>query len=100
MKRFSNFIIDKRLPILLIIIGITAFFAYQAVTHLTVKTIFSDLLPSNHAYTKLHEEIQSKFGGANQVLIMLQVRDREDGGQYDDIFNFETLNMIKDITVE
>ena len=98
MKRFSNFIIDKRLPILLVIIGITAFFAYQAVTHLTVKTIFSDLLPSNHAYTKLHEEIQSKFGGANQVLIMLQVRDREDGGQYNDIFNFETLNKIKDIT--
>jgi uncharacterized protein len=98
MKRFAHFIINARLPILIVIIAITAFFLYQSVTHLTVKTIFSDLLPSNHAYTKLHTEIQNKFGGANQVLIMLQVRDREDGGQYDDIFNFETLNTIKDIT--
>jgi len=98
MKRFANFIIEKRLPILLVIIGITVFFAYQSVTHLTVKTIFSDLLPSNHAYTKLHQEIQHKFGGANQVLIMVQVRDKEDGGQYNDIFNYETLNIVKDIT--
>ena len=29
---------------------------------------------------------------------MLQVRDREDGGKYDDIFNFETLNKVKAIT--
>jgi len=100
MKRFANFIIGKRLPILLVIVGITVFFAYQAYSHLTVKTIFPDLLPSNHAYTKLHTEIQNKFGGANQVLIMLQVRDAEDGGEYEDIFNFETLHMIKDITEE
>ena len=98
MKRVANFIIEKRLPILLAMIGITIFFLYQAITHLTVKTIYADLLPSNHAYTKLHHQIESKFGGSNQVLIMLQVRDREDGGKYDDIFNFETLKKVKAIT--
>ncbi len=98
MKRVANFIIEKRLPILLVMIGFTIFFLYQAIAHLTVKTIYADLLPSNHAYTKLQEQIQSKFGGSNQVLIMLQVRDREDGGKYNDIFNFETLKKVKAIT--
>lgn len=98
MKRFADFIIEKRLPILLVIIGITIFFLYQAIAHLTVKTIYPDLLPRNHAYTKLHEQIESKFGGSNQVLIMLQVRDPEDGGKYKDIFNVETLTKLKAIT--
>ncbi|MBM4310190.1 MAG: hypothetical protein FJ119_04490 [Deltaproteobacteria bacterium] len=98
MKRFADFIIEKRLPILLVMIGITIFFLYQAIAHLTVKTIYPDLLPRNHAYTKLHEQIESKFGGSNQVLIMLQVRDPEDGGKYKDIFNVETLTKVKAIT--
>ncbi len=98
MKRFADFIINNRLPILIVIIAITVFFLYQAITNLTVKTIFPDLLPRNHAYTKLHDEIQHKFGGANQVLIMVQVRDSEDGGAYNDIFNTETLTIVKDIT--
>ncbi len=38
------------------------------------------------------------FGGGNQVYIMVQVRDREDGGKYDDVFNTETLNIIRSIT--
>lgn len=100
MKRFADFIIEKRLIFLSGIIIITAFFLYQAVTKLTIKTNFPDLLPYNHAYVSLHNEIRNKFGGANQVLIMLQVRDKEDGGQYDDIFNVETLTTVKNITEE
>ncbi len=98
MKRFADFIIEKRLPILVVILLLTAFFLYQAVAKLEVKTIFSDLLPKNHSYINLHNEIRNKFGGANQVLIMVQVRDREDGGAYEDIFNVETLTIVKKIT--
>lgn len=98
MKRFADLIIEKRLLFLTGILLITAFFLYQAVTKLTVKTIFPDLLPRNHAYVQLHDEIRNKFGGANQVLIMVQVRDKEDGGEYEDIFNPETLNIVKGIT--
>ncbi len=97
MKRFADFIIEKRLPILIGIILVTLFFLYQVVTNLTVKTIFPDLLPKNHAYINLHNEIRNKFGGANQVIIMVQVRDKEDGGKYDDIFNHETLSIVKSI---
>ena len=98
MKRLSDFIIDKRGPILALLTAITLFFAYQIATRLTVKTSFDDLLPTNHPYTKLYYEIRNRFGGANKVVIMIQVRDREDGGQYSDIFNYETLKKIQDIT--
>ncbi len=97
MKRFAEFIIEKRVFILIAIILVTLFFFSQIVTKLTVKTIFADLLPKNHAYVTLHNEIRDTFGGANQVYIMIQVRKRTDGGSYDDIFNYETLNKIRGI---
>jgi len=97
MKRFADIIIEKRLYFLIVILIITAFFLYQAVTRLTVKTVFDDLLPKNHSYVNLHHEIRNNFGGANKVLIMVQVRDREDGGAYDDVFNVETLTKVKNI---
>jgi len=97
MKRFADFIIEKRAAILFCIILVTLFFSYQLYTKLTVKTIFVDLLPKNHSYVNLHNEIRGTFGGANQAYVMIQVRDRKDGGSYDDIFNYETLNKIREI---
>ena len=87
MKRFADMVIEKRLFFLSIIILITLFFSYQIFTKLTVKTIFSDLLPKNHSYVNVHNKIRNVFGGANQAYIMVQVRDKKDGGQYDDVFN-------------
>jgi predicted RND superfamily exporter protein len=98
MKKFANLIIEKRVFFLIAILLITGFFLYQAVTKLTVKTNFADLLPKNHSYIKLHHDIRNTFGGANQVLIMVQVRDPADGGAYSDIFNYETLLKVKKIT--
>ncbi|MCP4717513.1 MAG: MMPL family transporter, partial [Deltaproteobacteria bacterium] len=98
MKRFAEIIIEKRIYFLIVIILLTAFFLYAAVTGLTVKTVFDDMVPTNHAYTRLHREIRNTFGGANQVLIMVQVRDKEDGGAHEDIFNHKTLSIVKAIT--
>ena len=97
MKKFADFIIEKRLYILITIILITVFFLYQVVTKLTVKTIFNDLIPQNHPYVNLYHEIREQFGGANQVNILVQVRDQKDGGAHEDIFNFETLNIVRNI---
>jgi len=97
MKRFYDSIIDKRAYYLSAMAIMTLFFLYNCITRMTVRTIFPDLLPTNHSYVNLHNEVRNKFGGANQVLIMVQVRDKEDGGQYEDIFNPETLNIIKGI---
>ncbi len=100
MKRFADLVIEKRLIFLSLIVLMTLFFSYQIYTKLTVKTIFSDLLPKNHSYVKVHNEIRNVFGGANQAYIMVQVRDRKDGGKYDDVFNPETLNIVRDIGLD
>jgi|GEM_PF-188732 len=96
-KTYGDFIIDNRQYFVIVMIVLTIFFLYMCFTRLTVKTIFSDLLPKNHAYINLHNEVRNTFGGANEVYIMVQVRDKEDGGEYNDIFNTETLTIVKNI---
>jgi len=92
MKRFADFIIEKRFPILIIFLLITLFFTYEA-TKLKVFTQFSDLLPQGHEYIKLHNRIRQQFGGANHMTMLLQVKEG-------DIFNRITLQKIKDISEE
>ena len=99
MKTFAKVIIERRIIFLAAISLMTLFFLYQIVTNLTVKTIFSDLLPRNHAYVQLHEEIRNSFGGANQVYIMVQTRQKEEGGKYENIFN-RKLNWTHKITTD
>lgn len=72
------------------ILILSVWFGYYA-TKLKVYTNFADLLPQKHPYIKLHNKIKNVFGGANQVLIMVQVRKG-------DIFNEKTLLKVKYIT--
>ncbi len=99
MEKFADFIIEKRTYLLIGILLITLFFLYHAVD-LSVRTVYSDLLPQKHPYTEVHNEVRNVFGGSNQVLIMVQVVPPERGGKYEDIFNFETLEKIKYINDE
>ena len=92
MKKFAEFVMRRRLLFLFLILLITLFFAYES-TKLQVYTSFNDLLPQNHPYIKVHNQIRHIFGGANQVLIMVQVRKG-------DIFNTKTLEKVKWITRE
>jgi predicted RND superfamily exporter protein len=92
MKKLSDFIIEKRISILVIITLISLFFLYQ-LKGLEVYTKYADLLPQGHEYIKVHNKIRSQFGGANTVTMILQVREG-------DIFNQTTLQKIKDITEE
>jgi len=96
MERLADHVIEKRNIYLALAIIITIFFGWQC-RKLSVKTIFADLLPQKHPYIKLHNEIRDKFGGANQVLIMVGVKPT---GKYKDIFNVETLTKIRNITEE
>ena len=90
MHRFAELVIARRMWILVVTLLITLFFAYQLL-NLKVYTSFEDLLPQNHPYVKLHNEFRKLFGGANQVLIALEVKEG-------DIFNLKTLAKIKYIT--
>jgi len=102
MEKFADYVMRKRLPILLIILGITLFFLYQLINplgfftasnilKLRVDTDFADLLPQRHPYIKVHNKIRDTFGGANQVIIMVQVRKG-------DIFNQKTLTKVQEIS--
>ncbi|MDX9786541.1 MAG: MMPL family transporter [Desulfobacterales bacterium] len=90
MKTFSEIIIRHRLFILLVLAAITGFFAYH-LKELKVRTEFDDLLPANHPYVALHKSVRSIFGGANQVTVVVKVKDG-------DVFNVETLSKIQRLT--
>ncbi len=74
MKKIGDFIIEKRILFLSVIVVLTLFFMYR-MTRLEVYTKYSDLLPQGHEYIKVHNDIRSKFGGANTVTMLLQVRE-------------------------
>jgi len=92
MEKISNFIIEKRMPFLIIIFLISLFFLFK-LKDMKIYTKYSDLLPQKHEYIELHNRIRSKFGGANTITMILQVREG-------DIFNSTTLQKLKDITDE
>ena len=92
MKKFAGFIVQHRIWVLSCIAATTLFFLYEF-SRLPVKTNFADLLPQKHPYIQVHNKIRNIFGGANQVIIMVQVRTG-------DIFNADTLQKVKWITGE
>jgi hypothetical protein len=92
LKSFAAFLVRNRIPVLAGIFLVTAFFLFQA-SKISIKTDFNDLLPQKHPFIKVHNKIRDIFGGANQVLIMVQVRKG-------DIFNSDTLGKVQWITRE
>jgi len=79
-------LIDYRHPVSIIVLLVTAFFAYRAF-QLHLVTSFGDLLPQNHPYIKIHNKYSATFGGANNINVMIQVKEGS-------IFTVETLNKI------
>jgi predicted RND superfamily exporter protein len=72
------------------ILIVTIFFAFQ-IPALKMHTEFADLLPQNHPYIKLHNEISGVFGGASQIIVSVEV----DKGT---IFTNEALATINKLT--
>lgn len=73
-----------------VILVITIFFAIQ-IPGVKMYSDFADLLPQEHPYIKLHNEIRDDFGGANNIILAVEVKDG-------DIFTNETLRMIHRLT--
>ncbi len=74
-----------------VLILATAFFASR-VPYLEMYSNFADLLPQEHPYIQLHNDVKDTFGGANNVVMAISV---EDG----DIFNADTLSRIHRLTL-
>ncbi len=92
MKTFAAFLVRNRILVLAGIFLITLLFLFAA-SKISMKTDFNDLLPQKHPFIKVHNKIRNIFGGANQVLIMVQVRKG-------DVFNSDTLSKVQWITRE
>ena len=56
-----------------------------------MSTSFSDLLPYRHPFVQVHLKFAAQFGGANNVNVMLTVKDG-------DIFKQEILEKIYNMT--
>jgi len=72
------------------ILLLTVFFASR-IPYLEMYSNFADLLPQEHPYIVLHNEVKDTFGGANNVVMAVSV---EEG----DIFNPDTLAKIHRLT--
>lgn len=72
------------------ILAATLGFATQ-LPALKIYTDFSDLLPQKHDYIKTYNRIKETFGGANQIVMAIEV---EQGT----IFNDTTLKLVYDAT--
>lgn len=90
--RFVGVLMRYRLPIIGLVLALTGLFAAQ-LPRLQMYSEFNDLLPQNHAYIQLHNEVRDIFGGANIVLLAVEV---ESG----DIFRPEVLDTLYRITQE
>jgi predicted RND superfamily exporter protein len=83
-------LIDYRHPVSIVVLLVTALFAFWAF-QLRLVTSFSDLLPQDHEYIQIHNRFSGSFGGANNIMVMIEVKDGT-------IFTPETLNKIWTMT--
>ena len=90
MKRLALIIVKKRAAILSLIVAATLGFAYLCIK-IEMYTAFADLLPTDHPYIRVHNRFWKTFGGANVVLLSVEVSDG-------DIFNLTVLEKIKKLT--
>ncbi len=97
MSKFTHFLkdLDDHLfaypkLILGLLFGITVFFAAQ-IPGVKMYSDFADLLPQEHAYIKLHNDIRDTFGGANVVVVGVEVTEGT-------IFNNDVLALIHRLT--
>lgn len=90
MKLLAEWIVKRRFLILLTVLLVTLFFGYHAF-RIEMYTAFSDLLPRDHPFIRVHNKFSKVFGGANVVLLSVEVKEG-------DIFNSRTLEKIKKLT--
>lgn len=90
LTRLEQWIFRNPKLILGFVALLTLFFASR-VPYVKMYSDFSDLLPQKHEYIELHNEIRDSFGGANIVIMSVEV----DEGT---IFTSETLSLIHELT--
>jgi predicted RND superfamily exporter protein len=90
IRPIAEFVVKRRGVILLGLILITLFFGYHTFK-IEMYTVFEDLLPKTHPYIHTHREFRKVFGGANIVMLSVEVKEGN-------IFNTKTLQKVKYLT--
>jgi len=88
MNRFAKSIVKFRWLIIIAVLGLTAFFSYQA-KDLHINSDILSSLPDDDPAAQLYKEIGTQFGGNNMGLIVLET---------DNVFNTEVIQHVKQIT--
>lgn len=91
-RSLSEFCIRHRVWVTAIIFVSTLLMALTLLK-IDVRTVFSDMVPSDHEYVDVHETYKDTFGGSNKVSILVQARDG-------DIMTQPILEEVKRITRE
>jgi len=90
LNKIAPFTWEYPRTVLLIIALVTVGFATQ-VPAVRIVSDFSDLLPQEHPFIQLHNEIRDTFGGANNIIVAVSVSEGT-------IFTNDTLDRIHRIT--
>lgn len=85
----AAFVLRFRMGVILVMGAITLFFLWGC-RNVELKTIFSDLLPSNHPYVQTFKD-HPNFG--NPLTITIMVKNKNGS-----IYNLKTLNKVWDMT--
>jgi predicted RND superfamily exporter protein len=91
-NKIIDWVVTRRRLVAIAIVSLTAILGAIGST-IEVKTVFDDLLPSNHPFIETHQKYKNTFGSSNVVSLMVEV---ESG----DIFTKEVLTKIKNATTE
>ncbi|HJS54167.1 MAG TPA: hypothetical protein VJ765_06465, partial [Chitinophagaceae bacterium] len=68
-KDLGQFILKYRIVLLVILLGITAFMAYEA-KHLQLSYEFANAIPTDHPKYKAYQEFRKKFGEDGNLLVI------------------------------
>ena len=92
LHRLGEWLIDRRLPVTLVAVLLTAVMGSFAV-RVRLATQLGDLLPYRHPFIEVHRRYADRFGGANQMTIMVE-------SQSGNVFTVGTLGKIFRLTQE
>lgn len=90
IEQLRSGLFQYRIPVLLGFLVATILLVYSAF-HLQITAGFMKLLPLKHNYMQTYVEYQQEFGGANQIMVALTVKEG-------DIFTPEFFNALRDAT--
>ena len=90
LYRLGMWLIDHRKSVAAVAYTFTAIMLYFAF-HMQMFTEFGDLLPYRHPFVQVHTKFANQFGGANNITIMVEIKNGT-------VFNQDTLTKIFKMT--